>query len=519
MSGSQLSARRRKIQAGALGILLIAGAALLAAYGWSSWQLRQLQLSNADISTLNLTHALADQAGAAFKTADTVLVGMVERIEHEGLVRSDKDALHRLMLAHLAELPGLQGLFVYDAAGTWIVNSAGLSFNGRNNADREYFVHHRGSPDRGVHIGPPIIGRTSGAWVIPVSRRLEHADGRFAGVVLATIKIDSFRKTYEQIRLRRDGKLILALENGVQLLSVPFRQAEIGADLRSSSPFSALAGTLPNGGLVKVSERGHALVYGIKQVGDYPVLLALARSKEEVLAPWRESALAAGTVLFALVCCLGALGTYLMRQNRLCHGLERDLVETKTALERSNASLLAQSQVDPLTGLFNRRYVESALEREIARAREQGTTLAALMIDVDHFKRYNDSHGHLAGDAALVEVGQCVRRGAVRPRAVAGRFGGEEFIVLLPATGMAEAAVVAESIRAELQARRLAHDTAPGGQVSLSIGVSCIAPTGAADARDTLLNCADGALYAAKAAGRNRVACAIAAPTGAHSPN
>lgn len=502
---SQLAARRRNIQVLALGILALAGLALAGAYAWSSWQMRRLQLSNADISTINLTHALADQASSAFKMVDTVLVGLVNRVEHDGLAATDKAALHGLMMDHLAELPALQGLFLYDESGKWIVNSAGQAFNGRDNSDRAYFGFHRGSPDRGVHIGGPIVGRTSGAWVIPVSRRLEHADGRFAGVVLATIKVDFFRGIYEHIELRRDGRIVLALAGGTQLLAIPFARSGIGADLGASHLFARLRATLPAGGLLEAGDQGRTLIYGVRQAGDYPVLVAFARSKDQILEPWRESMLVAGAALIALAAGMGGLGIYLVRQVRLGDRLERDLLNTKAALEASNASLLTQSQVDPLTGLFNKRFFETALERESALAREQGTPLAALMIDVDHFKKYNDSHGHLAGDAALVEVGRAIRAGACRPRDVAARFGGEEFVVLLPATDLDGAAVVAETIRADLAARRIGHRDAPGGIVTISIGASCGGAPHAAATESGLLDRADGALYAAKAGGRNCV--------------
>ena len=195
--------------------MLIAGLAIAAILASTTWQLRQLQLASARISTINVTSALADQASSDLKMVDTVLVAMADRVETNGLSASDKDALRVLMARHLAELPALQGLFIYDEAGRWIVKSADLSYDSRNNSDREHFRFHQASTDRGVHIGVPIIGRTSGACVIPVSRRLRDADGRFAGVVLATIKINFSRKIYERIDLRRDGRIILALDSGV----------------------------------------------------------------------------------------------------------------------------------------------------------------------------------------------------------------------------------------------------------------------------------------------------------------
>ena len=369
----QLAARRRSINIVAFGILALAGLALTGAYGWSSWQLRRLQLSNTEISTINLTHALADQASSSFKMVDTVLVGMVNRIERGGLPVTDKAALHALMMDHLDELPALQGVFVYDAAGNWIVNTAGQSFNGRNNADRAYFTWHRDSPGRGVHIGAPIVGRTSGAWVIPVSRRLQHADGRFAGVVLATIKVDFFRRIYERIDLRREGRIVLALSSGVQLLAVPFSASAVGAELDATALFAQLRARLPAGGLIETEQAGHAVIYGVRQAGAYPVLVAFARSKDEVLEPWLESMLATGAALLALAAGMGAMGIHLLRQIRLRDALERDLLGTRAALEASNASLLALSEVDPLTGLFNRRFFQAALERELAQARREGT--------------------------------------------------------------------------------------------------------------------------------------------------
>lgn len=499
----QLAARRRNIKLLSCGILLVAGIALASAFGWSSWQLRRLQLANVEVSTTNLAQALADQASSVFKTADTVLVGMVDRIEHDGLHASSKAALHPMMMAHMAQLPALQGLFVYDASGNWIVNSAGRSFNGRNNADRAYFIHHQRSRDRGVHIGAPIIGRTSGAWVIPVSRRLEHADGSFAGVVLATIKVDFFRRIYERIELHRDGKILLALEHGTQLLGHPFTPTDIGADLKRTSFFPVLAASLPAGALHTFVERGRALFYGVRQVGSYPVLLATVRSRDQVLEPWRESMLAAGAAFLALSTGMAALGANLARQIRQRDRLERRLLQAKTALETSNASLLQQSRIDPLTGLFNRRYLEQAMEQETARARADGSPLAALMIDVDYFKQYNDTHGHLAGDVALSEAARAIRDSASGPGHVAARFGGEEFVVLIPGADAAGAMRVAEAIRAGLRLRRIAHSAAPSGIMTVSIGLAC--SLGEADGAEggSLVERADAALYAAKQAGRD----------------
>lgn len=148
---------------------------------------------------------------------------------------------------------------------------------------------------------------------------------------------------------------------------------------------------------------------------------------------------------------------------------------------------------DPLTDLYNRRYLEEAVRSELARARRQRGELAVLMIDVDHFKRYNDTHGHVAGDAALKDLAAHLRRYS-RQEDVVCRFGGEEFVIVLAGASLAQA---------ELQAERLRSGCSTMGSVTLSIGVAGY-PTHGAEWPELLAK-ADLALFEAKSAGRNRV--------------
>ena len=155
---------------------------------------------------------------------------------------------------------------------------------------------------------------------------------------------------------------------------------------------------------------------------------------------------------------------------------------------------------DPLTGLFNRRYVLTRLAGMISGARRHGRPLSVAMIDLDHFKRVNDAHGHDAGYAALVATTTALR-GRLRAEDELGRLGGEEFLALLPDAGRRAAGIVAESLRASADAGRT-----PIGGLDLSVTVSVGWATwdGEEDA-DALVKRADGALYAAKQSGRNAV--------------
>ena len=169
--------------------------------------------------------------------------------------------------------------------------------------------------------------------------------------------------------------------------------------------------------------------------------------------------------------------------------------------EREHARRLeASANLDELTGVGNRRAFDEALSALLARRSKGGSTLCLVMIDLDHFKRYNDTHGHLAGDQALRHSGALLRA-ALRPGDLAARYGGEEFAVLLPGIDEARAMMVAERLCRDF---RIAHW--PFETITASLGV---AEAGQGESPFSLVSRADAALYAAKAAGRDRVAGAV----------
>jgi diguanylate cyclase (GGDEF)-like protein len=168
-------------------------------------------------------------------------------------------------------------------------------------------------------------------------------------------------------------------------------------------------------------------------------------------------------------------------------------------------SLRSQAVRDPLTGLYNRRYMQEFLERELHSARRKHRSLAVLMLDLDHFKRYNDNFGHSAGDKALAAVGEALMR-SVRAEDVACRYGGEEFTLVLPECSLQQATLRAEQIRTRLKEYHPLNDGQPVDTLTVSIGVAAFDET--TDRVDLLLNFADEALYEAKRAGRDRVVAA-----------
>jgi diguanylate cyclase (GGDEF)-like protein len=165
-------------------------------------------------------------------------------------------------------------------------------------------------------------------------------------------------------------------------------------------------------------------------------------------------------------------------------------------------TLRNQSIRDPLTGLYNRRFLEESLRREVSRAQRKESPLALMMVDVDHFKRYNDRHGHDAGDCVLRELGNLLAR-FIRESDIACRYGGEEFVLLLPGASAADAASRARALLAEVGRLDPVFQGSHLGRLTASIGVA-VYPDHVQEGQ-SLFQAADAAVYAAKAGGRNRV--------------
>ncbi len=176
-------------------------------------------------------------------------------------------------------------------------------------------------------------------------------------------------------------------------------------------------------------------------------------------------------------------------------------------LQHSLEAIRAESLTDPLTGLGNRKYFDRSIEVAVQEALESGEPLSLLMFDIDHFKSFNDSYGHLTGDQVLRLVGLSLKQ-TIKGQDITARYGGEEFAVVLPNTGLRQALTVADHIRRAIMAKELKKKSTGEilGRVTISVGVSMLK---AGDDTDSLIERADACLYAAKRNGRNRVICEV----------
>jgi diguanylate cyclase (GGDEF)-like protein len=189
---------------------------------------------------------------------------------------------------------------------------------------------------------------------------------------------------------------------------------------------------------------------------------------------------------------------------RAFNAMAAQLSQRERELVATNDRLTVMASIDMLSGLANRRGFQSRLDFEWLKAQQYNSELALLMIDVDHFKLYNDTYGHPEGDACLTRIGEALAGIAADTMGFAGRYGGEEFCLLLPNTGALKALEIGETVRATVQGLALPHVTSSYQTVTVSVGVAATLPSDSQSPGD-LVEAADAALYAAKHRGRNTV--------------
>jgi diguanylate cyclase (GGDEF)-like protein len=503
---AKLKQQRRPVVALALALLACFCLALVGVQVWSVMHARDAALRDSGVATANMARALASHAQTSIKLGDAVLSEIAERIERDGLTPNEIARMRKRMNEVTRDVNELHGLFVYAADGEWLVSSLPRSVRG-NNFDREYFQYHLTHPGHGLHIGTPVRSRSTGVWVLPLSRRFDHPEGSFAGVALATLDLGWFGTFYDSFDVGPTGTILMMLDSGTLVYRRPLRDEQVGSDARSGPVWQLYRKHGPVGTAILTPPIDHIeRLYSYRHLDGYPLLVASAQSLDEVLAEWRALAIKSSIVVGAVIVLLAWGGMLLIRQIRVREALEAELRRAGNSLKRDNRSLKALAESDALTGLPNRRLFEETLEREYERARRGGAVFSVILADVDYFKKYNDRYGHVAGDDCLRRVAATIGDGARRPTDLAARYGGEEFALVLPDTDLDGASAVAEKIRVAVAGLRLAHADNPLGHVTISLGVYSGYPARGADDALSWVEAADAMLYEAKAAGRNRLA-------------
>ncbi|AUZ44879.1 sensor domain-containing diguanylate cyclase [Pseudomonas orientalis] len=429
---------------------------------------------------------------------DMALEGLIAATARTDLQDLPASIRHLVLFDRSNAAPYKGDILLLDPGGEVIADSSLLTPKSGNFADRDYFQIHRGNSDIGLYISRPFMARCEceDPWRIAFSRRLSSADARFQGVAVASMRLSYFHQLFSSLNIGAGSTITLLNHQGILLAQEPLLEADmINKDL-SARPNVARMLRERDGNFRSVSSVDHrGRLYSFSSVGNLPLIVAVALASDEVFAPWRRAAWLVGLATGVLCTGLLWLTWALSKELRRRHRVEQVLSEL--------------AGTDALTGLANRRTLDERLRLEWDRAQRSTEPLTVLMIDVDHFKAFNDRHGHQGGDDALRAVAQVIDSNIRRPADLAARYGGEEFAVVLPHTDAKGAWVIAERIRQSVQyLPRMAGDDQP---ITVSIGMS----TWHKHSRNTLedlLFKADQALYEAKHSGRNRTMDAATLP-------
>jgi len=301
--------------------------------GWRIWDARVTQLREASIATNNLARAMAQHASDAFDAADIDLEGMARRIGTHEAGPADRTELRDFLVALAAKSPQLIDLAFFDANGDRVVSSLPGPPGVSNNADRDYFQFHKNNPELRLHLSAAIISRLTKQWILPISRRINHPDGRFAGVLLATVDLRYFERFYDSLDIGLEGSTLLATLDGTILVRRPFVESNLGKSVASSILFRDWlpTGQRGTGELVSGADGVRRIVSWLRLDG-YPLVVVAALSRNEVLAGWRSDAFAHGIGLPLLVFAIGLLGYRLSGQIAQVARAEQGLLESQQQL-------------------------------------------------------------------------------------------------------------------------------------------------------------------------------------------
>lgn len=479
--------------------------ALLAVNGWLAIRGREEAIRQATIADNNLTRAITQQMDSMFSETSKIMDSVAFELE-----RSDDNArtyqlLQPVVVNYAAATEQINGLFAIDDLGHRVISSEAAADPSIDGATQDYFIYHRDNISLMRHVGRPFHSELRKAWLIPVSRRINDLDGRFAGVVLATIDVDYVRGLMSEYEVGRLGAISLNLNDGLVLVRRPLVVTDL-AQTTAGSPQLNEVRQSQAGTIMMISPLdGVERIVSYQHLKNHSLFVAVALGTQEVLAHWRTTTYVQTGWILVLCLFMGLSGGAVIKSVRGRLKVEQRLRATSDELTEANAQLTQLARYDGLTGLANRRYFDEQLVREFAQALRTRRPLALVMVDVDHFKLYNDTYGHPEGDKCLQAVAGAIASAMRRPHDFVARYGGEEFVVLLSETDAAGAAVVAEAIRAAVSLLHVSFAESVVGYLSISAGVAAHSHPRPRASPIELLNASDRSLYQAKRDGRNCV--------------
>jgi len=429
----------------------------------------------------NLASGIDADIGRNVELYDLSLRSVAANMVAPEISQLSKPLRQLVLFDHAATAKHFGAIQVFDAKGKLIADASTLDPLQEDRSGEEYFQAHRDQPDAGLFISRPMLHR--GAYAIVLSRRITGEDGSFAGVVAGSIRFSYFHDLFGRLRLDPDDVITVLRRDGTVIMRTPFDIDMIGKYL-GNMPGVKRALSEPSGWYTGLKTPQHAQRLYVWRDGTRPLVVIIGKPWDNIYRLWRIEATRIGAIMGALAIFVLGVSLFLAREISRRAEAEEKLEELATT--------------DALTGLRNRRKFDAAIETEWRRATRQKRPLALLMIDADHFKTFNDTYGHQAGDEVLIGIAICISDSVHRAGDCVARYGGEEFAVLLPDSSPEQAYAVAETIR--LKVEQWCGETAI---TTVSIGLASMIPDTSTE-WPTMVRAADEALYAAKATGRNR---------------
>ncbi|MBP0598329.1 GGDEF domain-containing protein [Herbaspirillum sp. LeCh32-8] len=501
------------------------------------------ELGEQQFTALKLTAAALD---AGFEDRRIAL-----RLLGEGIpdaARHNPVLMQRYIEQHMSLNAQFFNVSVAEANGNVIANYADAGqINRFSMAGRDY-LNDTVKGKKGV-ISKPLQSKMSNRPVVLMTEPVLNTRGDVELVLVASIdlKEHNFLGQFTGVRLGKSGFIFIITGDGV-VVEHPDKERILKHmdDVGGQSPANNQALKGFEGSMESPDRAGEDALYSFKRMASTNWIIGahyLTRDAYAPIAEMQERAILASAVLTVLAGLLSwwfinrlfqplarlhahiqrirqdksldqlpgearndELGDLHNAFNALMlerKNIEAELDEARVNLEEMNKTLARLALEDALTGLANRRQFERGLQEEFNRAARTGLSLAVIMIDVDYFKQYNDLYGHMAGDKVLRRLGSAIRDTNLRPEDMLARYGGEEIAVLLPGAKLEGAVMVAERIRKSIEALDIEHSASASGHLTISLGVSAVAPQRQVDNPEDVLREADEALYLAKAAGRD----------------
>ena len=522
-----------------LGLILVTPLMLERARSLEDTRAKQIAAASAEFASL-ARHS-ADMQREVISSVETVLKSAAYIRASEGGVTRSCDIMRASLPAHL---PWIHSLMIVGHDGR-IQCSTNNKFIGVDLSDRPYLKKARETRD--FVFSDFMLARPTNTPIVMAAYPVSAINHEVDSVILAGVNLDWMSKIMSNLGDRPGISAALIDSVGTVLAAPPDEAGTVGRALDTVPLLAAIAekaigGDKAEGSLSFVAADGSKRAVSFAQIPGTQSRLIVSIDEAEVSAVINREIHTAYLQL-GFVCVFVLLGALIAAERLIIQPIEMmaamakrfgqgdsaaraarsrlpaefvplarafnamaaQLSQRERELVATNDRLTVIASIDMLSGLANRRGFQNRLDFEWMKAQQYGSELSLLMIDVDHFKLFNDTYGHPEGDVCLTRLGETLAGVAAETMGFAGRYGGEEFCLLLPNTGAGRALEIGEMVRTAVQEHAMPHCTSSYETVTVSVGVACTTPNDTQHPGD-LIEAADAALYAAKHRGRNAVA-------------